>query len=115
MDKDRVKGKMDDAAGRAKRQVGEWTGDTGTQVEGAAQQVKGKAENAWGNMKDAARDTTDEAKSTSMRTRSSRTNEEERSQRKRSLASSVSCCEGASPRRLSLCSKLQKQIAGFID
>jgi uncharacterized protein YjbJ (UPF0337 family) len=56
MDKDRVKGTIDDAAGRAKRQVGEWTGDTGTQIEGAAQQVKGKAEKAWGNMKDAARD-----------------------------------------------------------
>jgi uncharacterized protein YjbJ (UPF0337 family) len=55
MDKDRVKGTIDDAAGRAKRQVGEWTGDTGAQVEGAAQQVKGKAEKAWGNVKDAAR------------------------------------------------------------
>jgi uncharacterized protein YjbJ (UPF0337 family) len=56
MDKDRVKGTIDDAAGRAKRQVGEWTGDTKAQVDGAAQQVKGKAEKAWGNMKDAARD-----------------------------------------------------------
>jgi uncharacterized protein YjbJ (UPF0337 family) len=56
MDKDRVKGTIDDAAGRAKRQVGEWTGDTGAQVDGAAQQVKGKVEKAWGNMKDAARD-----------------------------------------------------------
>jgi uncharacterized protein YjbJ (UPF0337 family) len=62
MDKDRVKGKLDDAAGRVKRQVGEWTGDTQTQVEGAAQQVKGKAEDAWGKMKDAARDVKDEAK-----------------------------------------------------
>jgi uncharacterized protein YjbJ (UPF0337 family) len=60
MDKNRVKGKMDDAAGRIKRQVGEWTGDTKAEVEGAAQQVKGKAENAWGKMKDAARDATDE-------------------------------------------------------
>jgi uncharacterized protein YjbJ (UPF0337 family) len=57
MDKDRIKGTVDDAAGRAKRQVGEWTGDTQTQVEGATQQVKGKAEKAWGNLKDAARDT----------------------------------------------------------
>jgi len=56
MDKDRVKGTVDDAAGRIKRQVGEWTGDTGAQVDGAAQQVKGKAEKAWGNVKDAARD-----------------------------------------------------------
>jgi len=56
MDKDRVKGTIDDVAGRAKRQVGEWTGDTNAQVEGAAQQVKGKAEKAWGNVKDAAKD-----------------------------------------------------------
>ena len=55
MDKDQVKGAVDDAAGRIKRQVGEWTGDTGTQAEGAAQQVKGKVEKAWGNVKDAAR------------------------------------------------------------
>ncbi len=56
MDKDTVKGTMDDAAGRIKRQVGEWTGDTGAQVEGATQQVKGKVEKAWGNVKEAARD-----------------------------------------------------------
>jgi uncharacterized protein YjbJ (UPF0337 family) len=62
VNKDRVKGKLDDAAGRAKRQVGEWTGDTKAQVEGAAQQVKGKAENAWGKMKDAASDAEDEVK-----------------------------------------------------
>lgn len=56
MNKDNLKGAMDDAAGRAKRQVGEWTGDTKTQVDGAAQQVKGKAEKAVGNMKDAVKD-----------------------------------------------------------
>ena len=61
MDKDRVKGTVDDAAGRIKRQVGEWTGDTSAQVEGAAQQVKGKAEKAWGNVKDAARDAKDKS------------------------------------------------------
>ncbi|HEY1894854.1 MAG TPA: CsbD family protein [Terracidiphilus sp.] len=61
MDKDRVKGTVDDAAGRIKRQVGEWTGDTNAQVEGAAQQVKGKAEKAWGNVKDAARDATEKS------------------------------------------------------
>ena len=62
MDNDRIKGKADDVAGRVKRQVGEWTGDTETQAEGAAQQVKGKVENAWGKTKDAVRDATDEAK-----------------------------------------------------
>jgi len=56
MNQDNVKGTIDDAAGRAKRQVGEWTGDTKTQVDGATQQVKGKVEKAWGNLKDAAKD-----------------------------------------------------------
>jgi uncharacterized protein YjbJ (UPF0337 family) len=58
--KDQVKGTIDDAAGRTKRQVGEWTGDTHAQVEGTVQQVKGKAEKAWGNVKDAAKDVQDE-------------------------------------------------------
>ena len=61
MDKDRIEGKMEDVKGRVKRQVGEWTGDTNAQAEGAADQVKGKAQNAWGKMKDAARDSMDDA------------------------------------------------------
>ena len=56
MDKDRVKGAINDAAGRAKRQVGEWTGNTDAQVEGAAQQIKGKTQKVVGQVKDAARD-----------------------------------------------------------
>ncbi len=55
MDKDRVKGAINDAAGRAKRQVGEWTDNPNAQIEGTAQQIKGKAQKAVGNMKDAAR------------------------------------------------------------
>lgn len=55
MDSDKVKGTIDDAAGRVKRQVGEWTGDTSSQAEGAAQQIKGKVEKAVGNVKDAVR------------------------------------------------------------
>lgn len=61
MDKDRVKGAINDAAGRAKRQVGEWTDDPNAQVEGTAQQIKGKAQKALGNMKDAARNATENA------------------------------------------------------
>ena len=56
MDKDRVKGAVDDTVGRVKRQAGEWTGNPQTHAEGAAQQVKGKAEKAWGNIKDSVRD-----------------------------------------------------------
>ncbi len=62
MNKDQVKGAVNDVAGRAKRQVGEWTGDTNAQVEGAAQQVKGKAQKAWGNVKDAANDASQSVK-----------------------------------------------------
>jgi uncharacterized protein YjbJ (UPF0337 family) len=61
MNKDTVKGTIDDAAGRAKRQVGEWTGNTDAQVDGTAQQIKGKVEKAWGNVKDAARDSQSDA------------------------------------------------------
>jgi uncharacterized protein YjbJ (UPF0337 family) len=59
MDKDRIKGTMDDAAGRVKRQAGEWTGNPNTQAEGAAQQIKGKTEKAVGQIKDAVRDAQD--------------------------------------------------------
>jgi uncharacterized protein YjbJ (UPF0337 family) len=72
MNKDTVKGTLDDAAGRAKRQVGEWTGDTQTQVDGAAQQVKGKAEKTWGNVKDAAKNIGGEAQSAADRDKSDR-------------------------------------------
>lgn len=61
MDKDRVKGAINDAAGRAKRQVGEWTDDPNAQVEGAAQQIKGKAQKVVGNIKDAARNANENA------------------------------------------------------
>ncbi|HET9789672.1 MAG TPA: CsbD family protein [Candidatus Angelobacter sp.] len=62
MDKDRIQGKAEDIAGRAKRQVGEWTGDSSTQAEGAMDQAKGKARNALGKVKDAVRDAADEVK-----------------------------------------------------
>jgi len=58
MNKDSVKGTIDDAAGRARRQVAEWSGDTGEQVKGAAQQVKGKTEKAIGKIRDAVHDKT---------------------------------------------------------
>jgi uncharacterized protein YjbJ (UPF0337 family) len=86
MDKDRVKGKMDDAAGRIKRQVGEWTGDTDAQAKGAAQQIKGKAENAWGKMKDAARDAEKETKQERWRPASDDEEEEQEKQRNRGAA-----------------------------
>lgn len=55
MDKNRVVGTMDEVVGHAKRKVGEWSGDIGTEVDGAAQEFKGKVEQAFGQAKDAAR------------------------------------------------------------
>ncbi|HXB20623.1 MAG TPA: CsbD family protein [Candidatus Solibacter sp.] len=56
MDKDRIKGKMEDMGGRVERQVGEWTGDKKAESEGAAHQIKGKVRHAVGKTKDAVRD-----------------------------------------------------------
>jgi uncharacterized protein YjbJ (UPF0337 family) len=52
MNKDRVKGTIDEAVGSAKRKAGEVTGNARLQVEGMAQQVKGKVESTWGKTKD---------------------------------------------------------------
>jgi len=60
MDKDQVKGKVKDIAGRAERQAGEWTGDQKAQAEGLKKQVEGKTQEEWGNLKDAAKRAKDE-------------------------------------------------------
>lgn len=56
MNKDRVKGMIDEVAGSAKRNAGELTDNTRLKVEGMAQQAKGKAEGAWGLAKEAVQD-----------------------------------------------------------
>jgi uncharacterized protein YjbJ (UPF0337 family) len=55
MDKNRVKGKAKDIAGRVQRQAGEWTGNEKSQAKGAAKQAEGKLQNAWGKAKDAVK------------------------------------------------------------
>jgi uncharacterized protein YjbJ (UPF0337 family) len=60
MDKDRIKGKVEDIGGRIQRQAGEWTGDDKAQAEGLKHQVKGKARNMVGKVKDAGRDAMDD-------------------------------------------------------
>lgn len=55
MDNDRIKGKVDEVAGKVKSKVGEMTGDRKTQAEGIGQQIKGKVENAFGKVKDEGR------------------------------------------------------------
>lgn len=61
MNKQRVKGALDEMAGSAKRQFGNFTGNTGTQVRGAVQQAKGKTETAVGKLQDAVSDAKDKA------------------------------------------------------
>jgi len=55
LDGDRISGRINEFAGRARRQVGEWTGDKTDQVEGLAQELRGKAQLAWCGVKDALR------------------------------------------------------------
>jgi uncharacterized protein YjbJ (UPF0337 family) len=62
MDKDKIKGTIDDVKGRVKRQTGEWTGDEKLQSEGATDQAKGKVEKAWGNVKEGARELKEDVK-----------------------------------------------------
>lgn len=59
MDKDRIKGKVKDIAGRIQRQTGEWTGSEEDQAKGVAKQVEGKLQNIAGRIKDAVRDVED--------------------------------------------------------
>jgi len=53
MDKDELKGKVKDVAGRVEREAGEWTGSEEPQTKGAVKQVAGKIQNAFGKAKDA--------------------------------------------------------------
>jgi len=62
LDQDNIKCKAKDVTGRIKRQVGEWTGDSELQSEGAADQAEGKVQNAWGNVKEKVRDVVDDVK-----------------------------------------------------
>jgi len=56
VNKDQVKGTIDEVTGSAKRKAGALTGNTKLEVEGMVQQAKGKVENAWGKTKNAVRD-----------------------------------------------------------
>jgi uncharacterized protein YjbJ (UPF0337 family) len=61
MNKDRVKGTIDEVMGSTKRRAGELTDNTQLQVEGMVQQVKGKVEDAWGKAKDVVHEANQEA------------------------------------------------------
>jgi len=78
MDKERIKGKAEDVAGRVERQVGEWTGNDKAQAEGLAKQAEGKARNAVGKMKDGVRDAVDKLKDTKIENEEDRTIERDK-------------------------------------
>ncbi|WP_395676873.1 CsbD family protein [Inquilinus sp.] len=56
MDKDRIKGAVDQAVGKGKAVAGKVTGNTQLEAEGRAQQAGGRIESAAGKVKDAVRD-----------------------------------------------------------
>lgn len=56
MDEDRVKGAANQAKGAVKQAVGNLTGDTKMQGEGAADKATGKVQSSVGGAKDAVRD-----------------------------------------------------------
>lgn len=62
MNKDRVKGTIDQVVGGAKRKAGDLTGNTQLKVKGIAQQVKGNLENALGKAKGAIRETNEKSR-----------------------------------------------------
>jgi uncharacterized protein YjbJ (UPF0337 family) len=61
MDKDRVKGKIDQTVGSAKLKTGELTGNFELEIEGMGQEIKGTLENAWGKAKDVVAEANKEA------------------------------------------------------
>jgi uncharacterized protein YjbJ (UPF0337 family) len=56
LDKDKIEGNVKDAAGRAERQAGEWTGDEEAQAKGAMRQAEGKAQAGLGKLKQMGRE-----------------------------------------------------------
>ena len=54
MDKDQVKGKVNDLTGKVERKVGDATDNGSLAAKGVKNQVKGKAQHAYGDAKDAS-------------------------------------------------------------
>jgi uncharacterized protein YjbJ (UPF0337 family) len=59
MNEEKLKGKGNEYAGRARKAAGDLTDNEEMQSEGAAQETKGKAQGAWGDIKDKAEDIKD--------------------------------------------------------
>jgi uncharacterized protein YjbJ (UPF0337 family) len=61
MDKDEIKGKLEQAKGWVKDKAGEITDNPDLEVEGEAEQVAGKVRENYGKAKDAVKDAADRA------------------------------------------------------
>lgn len=62
MNKDQIKGKAKDIAGKAQQKVGELTGSEKQQVKGLKNQAEGKIQKGVGDVKDALDDAEDKTK-----------------------------------------------------
>ena len=62
MDKEHVKGAMDNLVGNTKEAAGRVTGNPNLEAEGKADQIKGALHNAAGDAKDAGREAIDRLK-----------------------------------------------------
>ena len=58
---DKIKGTANEAVGKAKKKLGEATGDEQLEGEGVMQEVKGKGQKTIGNAKEATKDALDRA------------------------------------------------------
>ena len=61
MDKDEIKGKVEQAKGWVKDKAGEMTGNPDLEAEGEAQRVAGKVQETYGKAKDAVKKAADSA------------------------------------------------------
>ena len=62
MDTDQIKGKLQNAFGKAEESVGKAVGSTDLQNAGAEDRLKGGAKETWGNAKDTVREVRDTAR-----------------------------------------------------
>lgn len=60
MNKDRIKGAVEQAKGKVKEVAGKVTGDSKLETEGKADQVAGQVRNTVGGMKDAVKEAVDD-------------------------------------------------------
>ena len=54
MNRDQIKGKAKDIAGKVQRKVGEATGNTSQEIKGGAKQVEGKVQKGSGDLQQSA-------------------------------------------------------------